>query len=63
MATEQLTYECIRISSVWLEVLDVVAGGILLAVELAVFHTGYIAVAGDEVVKIGKDFVVFQASD
>ena len=63
MVTEQLAYFCIRVSSVRLEVLDVVACWILPAEILAAFHTWCVAVAGDEVVKVVEDFIVFQTRD
>ena len=60
---EQLAKQFIGISSVGLEILHVVAGWIELAEVLAVFHTGRIAVAGDVVVKVVEDGIVFHARD
>ena len=62
MGSEQLTLLLIR-ANVGLEVLEVVALRIELAEVLAVFHTGRIAVAGDVVVKVVEDGIVFHARD
>ena len=56
---EQLAKQFIGISSVGLEILHVVAGWIELAEVLTLFQTRCIAVAGDEVIIVCVDSIVF----